>query len=146
MLPAHTSPDGFSLHHLHQPPGSRRPSGEKSRADARAAAAVLMLVVIALDSPFTQAALNGRQQSKDKTILSNRSALNGQQGINICVIFKPNFLPLIPYSGEPHSCLDALITYLRRTIDAKFLEIFFQPILLGISENYNVSYYLAKVL
>ena len=70
----------------------------------------------------------------------------GQQGINICVIFKPNFLPLIPYSGEPHSCLDALITYLRRTIDVKFLEIFFQPILPGISKNYSVSYYLAKVL
>ena len=84
MISTHASPDGFSLHHLHQPPGSRRPSGEKSMADARAAAAVLMLVVIALDSPFAQAASNGRQQPKDKTILPDRSALNGQQGINMC--------------------------------------------------------------
>ena len=48
-------------------------------ADARAAAAVLMLVVVALDSPFAQAALNGRQQPKDKTILPDRSALNGNK-------------------------------------------------------------------
>ena len=83
MLSTHASPDGFSLHHLHQPPGSHRPS-EKSMADARAAAAVLMLVVVALDSPFVQAALNGRQQPKDKTILPDRSVLNGRQGINMC--------------------------------------------------------------
>ena len=53
-------------------------------ADVRAAAAVLMLVVVALDSLFAQAALNGRQQPKDKTILPDRSVLNGQQGINMC--------------------------------------------------------------
>ena len=60
-------------------------------ADARAAAAVLMLVVIALDSPFAQAASNGRQQPKDKTILPDRSVLNGRQGIN--VLFLTQFSP-----------------------------------------------------